>query len=78
MGKRRLRIGKRVTDEENLISLELKTIEESFLAVEVSKDDIEEVIARWTGIPVQSIKQEEASKALKYRREIAREYYFSA
>ena len=56
---------KRVTDEENLISLELKTIEESFLAVEVSKDDVEEVIARWTGIPVQSIKQEEASKLLK-------------
>ncbi|NNF00742.1 MAG: ATP-dependent Clp protease ATP-binding subunit [Pyrinomonadaceae bacterium] len=56
---------KRVTDEENLISLELKTIEESFLAVEVSKDDVEEVIARWTGIPIQSIKQEEASKLLK-------------
>ena len=56
---------KRVTDEENLISLELKTIEESFLAVEVSKDDVEEVVARWTGIPVQSIKQEEASKLLK-------------
>ena len=56
---------KRVTDEENLISLELKTIEESFLAVEVSKDDVEEVVARWTGIPVQSIKQEEATKLLK-------------
>jgi ATP-dependent Clp protease ATP-binding subunit ClpC len=45
--------------------LELKTLEDSFFAVEVTKDDVEEVIARWTGIPVQSIRQEEASKLLK-------------
>lgn len=56
---------KRATDEDKLISLELKNLEDSFLAVEVSKDDVEEVVARWTGIPVQSIKQEEASKLLK-------------
>ena len=43
----------------------LTTLEDSFFAVEVSKDDVEEVVARWTGIPVQSIKQEEASKLLK-------------
>ena len=40
-------------------------MEDSFFAVEVSKDDVEEVVARWTGIPIQSIKQEEASKLLK-------------
>ena len=40
------------------------------LDVEVSKDDVEEVIARWTGIPVQSIKQEEASKLLKIEEEL--------
>jgi ATP-dependent Clp protease ATP-binding subunit ClpC len=56
---------KRATDEDKLISLELKTLEDSFFAVEVSKDDVEEVVARWTGIPVQSIKQEEAGKLLK-------------
>ncbi len=56
---------KRATDEDKLISLELKTLEDSFFAVEVSKDDVEEVVARWTGIPIQSIKQEEASKLLK-------------
>jgi ATP-dependent Clp protease ATP-binding subunit ClpC len=47
---------KKVTDEENLISFELETFDDSFFAVEVTKDDVEEVIARWTGIPVQSIK----------------------
>ncbi len=61
---------KSVTDEDKLISLELKTIEDSFLSVEVTKDDVEEVIARWTGIPVQSIKQEEASKLLKIEGEL--------
>ncbi len=61
---------KRATDEDKLISLELKTIEDSFFAVEVSKDDVEEVIARWTGIPVQSIRQEEATKLLKIEEEL--------
>ncbi len=61
---------KSVTDEDKLISLELKTIEDSFLSVEVTKDDVESVIARWTGIPVQSIKQEEASKLLKIEDEL--------
>ncbi|MEZ5306117.1 MAG: ATP-dependent Clp protease ATP-binding subunit [Pyrinomonadaceae bacterium] len=61
---------KRATDEDKLISLELKTIEDSFFAVEVSRDDVEEVIARWTGIPVQSIHQEEAAKLLKIESEL--------
>ena len=61
---------KSVTNDDKLISLELKTIEDSFLEVEVTKDDIEEVIARWTGIPSQSIKQEEGSKLLKIEKEL--------
>lgn len=61
---------KRATDEDKLISLELKTLDDSFFAVEVSKDDVEEVVARWTGIPIQSIKQEEASKLLKIEDEL--------
>ncbi len=61
---------KRATDEDKLISLELKSLEDSFLSVEVSKDDVEDVIARWTGIPVQSIKQEEAGKLLKIEDEL--------
>src|SRR5688572_15999230 len=33
--------------------------DEMLLSVEVTRDDIEEVIARWTGIPVMSLKEEE-------------------
>jgi ATP-dependent Clp protease ATP-binding subunit ClpC len=64
---------KRATsNEDKLIALELQNLEESFIAVEVSKEDVEEVIARWTGIPVQSIKQEEAQKLLKIEDELHR------
>jgi ATP-dependent Clp protease ATP-binding subunit ClpC len=51
-------------NEDQIISYELQTLEDSFLAVEVSKDDVEDVIARWTGVPVASIKQDEAAKLL--------------
>jgi ATP-dependent Clp protease ATP-binding subunit ClpC len=64
---------KRATaNEDKLIALELQNLEDSFIAVEVSKEDVEEVIARWTGIPVQSIKQEEAQKLLKIEAELHR------
>jgi ATP-dependent Clp protease ATP-binding subunit ClpC len=57
---------KRATvDEEKLLSFELKSLEDSFFAVEVTKEDVEDVIARWTGIPITSIKQEESQKLLK-------------
>ena len=52
-------------NEDQLISYELQTLEDSFFAVEVTRDDVEEVIARWTGIPVASIKLEEAEKLMK-------------
>ena len=56
---------KRVTaSDEQLLALELENLEDSFFAVEVTKDDVEEVIARWTGIPVSAIKQEESKKLL--------------
>lgn len=62
---------KRATiDEEKLLSFELQNLENSFFAVEVSKEDVEEVIARWTGIPVTAIKQEEAQKLLKIESEL--------
>jgi len=63
---------KRVTNEDQLLAFELKSLEDSFFAVEVSKDDVEEVIARWTGIPLQSIKQEEAKKLLNIETELHR------
>ncbi|HEY0385700.1 MAG TPA: ATP-dependent Clp protease ATP-binding subunit, partial [Pyrinomonadaceae bacterium] len=39
--------------------------EETIVAAEVTKDDIEEVIARWTGIPIMSLKEEETQKLLR-------------
>ncbi|MEQ1644423.1 MAG: ATP-dependent Clp protease ATP-binding subunit, partial [Pyrinomonadaceae bacterium] len=51
-------------NEEQLISYELSSLEDSFFAVEVTKDDVDEVIARWTGVPVSSVKQQEAEKLM--------------
>jgi len=51
-------------NEDQLISYELRSLEDSFFAVEVTKDDVDEVIARWTGVPVTSVKQQEAEKLL--------------
>lgn len=51
-------------NEDQLISLELQSLDESFFAVEVTKDDVDDVIARWTGVPVASVKQQEAEKLL--------------
>ncbi|HXJ92753.1 MAG TPA: ATP-dependent Clp protease ATP-binding subunit [Terriglobia bacterium] len=38
----------------------------------VTRDDIEEVVARWTGVPVTSIKEEEMSKLLRIEEELHR------
>ena len=57
-------------NEDQLISYELQTIEDSFFSVEVTKDDVDEVIARWTGVPVSSIKLEEAQKLLSIENEL--------
>ena len=40
------------------------------LSYEVSKDDIEDVIARWTGIPITSLKEEETQKLLRVEAEL--------
>ncbi len=56
--------------EEQLISLELETMEDSFFAVEVTADDVEAVIARWTGIPVQAVKQDETKKLLEIEKHL--------
>jgi len=36
----------------------------------VTKDDIEEVVAKWTGVPMTSIKEEEVSKLLRIEEEL--------
>lgn len=57
-------------NEDQIISYELKTLEDSFFAVEVTKDDVDQVIARWTGVPVSSVKLEEAKKLLSIETEL--------
>jgi ATP-dependent Clp protease ATP-binding subunit ClpC len=44
--------------------------DESIATAEVTKDDIEEVIARWTGIPITSLKEEETQKLLRVEQEL--------
>ena len=61
---------KRVASEDQVVNLELETLEDSFFAVEVSKADVDEVISRWTGVPVSSIKEEEAAKLLEIENEL--------
>ena len=64
---------KRATaSEDQIISYELESLEDSFYAVEVTKDDVEEVISRWTGVPVSAIKEEEAKKLLNIELELHR------
>ena len=59
-----------MANEEQLLAFELNSISDSFLAVEVTREDVEEVIARWTGIPLQRVKQEEAKKLLQIEAEL--------
>ncbi|MFN6962483.1 MAG: ATP-dependent Clp protease ATP-binding subunit [Pyrinomonadaceae bacterium] len=61
---------KRGADSEQLINLEIETLEDSFFTVEVGKSDVDEVISRWTGIPVTSVGQDEAAKLLGIEKEL--------
>ena len=44
--------------------------EDELVSAEVTRDDIEEVIARWTGIPVTSLKEGETQKLLRIELEL--------
>src|SRR5687767_9758550 len=46
--------------------------EDAIVSAEVTRDDIEEVIARWTGIPVTSLKEEDTKKLLRIEMELHR------
>jgi ATP-dependent Clp protease ATP-binding subunit ClpC len=46
--------------------------EDALVSAEVTRDDIEEVIARWTGIPITSLKEEETQKLLRIEVELHR------
>ena len=44
--------------------------EDTIVMAEVSRADVEEVIARWTGIPITSLKEEESKKLLRIETEL--------
>ncbi|HEV8371194.1 MAG TPA: ATP-dependent Clp protease ATP-binding subunit [Pyrinomonadaceae bacterium] len=46
--------------------------EDALVSAEVTRDDVEDVIARWTGIPVTSLKEEETQKLLRIETELHR------
>jgi len=47
-----------------------QTDEDALVSAEVTRDDVEDVIARWTGIPVTSLKEEETRKLLRIESEL--------
>ncbi|HZE71605.1 MAG TPA: ATP-dependent Clp protease ATP-binding subunit [Pyrinomonadaceae bacterium] len=51
-------------------TLNRNTEEDALVSAEVTRDDVEEVIARWTGIPVTSLKEEETQKLLRIETEL--------
>ncbi|MFL6336033.1 MAG: ATP-dependent Clp protease ATP-binding subunit [Pyrinomonadaceae bacterium] len=53
-----------------LTSSPLAEEDDLIMSVEVTKDDIEDVIARWTGIPITSLKEEETQKLLRTEEEL--------
>src|SRR5213082_1391535 len=57
-------------ERENMRQLREKyNLDESSAGV-VTKDDIEDVVARWTGVPMTSIKEEEIAKLLRIEEEL--------
>jgi ATP-dependent Clp protease ATP-binding subunit ClpC len=57
-------------ERENLRLLREKyNIDETAMGV-VTREDVEEVVSRWTGVPVTSIKEEESSKLLRIEEEL--------
>jgi ATP-dependent Clp protease ATP-binding subunit ClpC len=48
----------------------VRTTDDAIVSAQVTRDDVEEVIARWTGIPVTSLKEEEQRKLLRIEAEL--------
>ena len=57
-------------ERENLRALRKKYDLDDAVAASVDKNDIEDVVARWTGVPMTSIKEEELSKLLRLEEEL--------
>jgi ATP-dependent Clp protease ATP-binding subunit ClpC len=48
----------------------LRANQDALVCAEVTRDDVEDVIARWTGIPVTSLKEEETQRLLRIEIEL--------
>jgi len=57
-------------ERENLRKLREKHNVDESATASVTKDDIEDVVARWTGVPMTSIKEEEMAKLLRMEDEL--------
>ena len=57
-------------ERENLHHLRKRQELEQTMTATVDKDDIEEVVARWTGVPMTSIKEEEMVKLLRIEEDL--------
>ena len=55
---------------DSLATARLSEEDDVLLSAAVTRDDIEDVIARWTGIPVTSLKEEEQKKLLRIEAEL--------
>ncbi|MDQ1613646.1 MAG: ATP-dependent Clp protease ATP-binding subunit ClpC [Pyrinomonadaceae bacterium] len=55
---------------DNLTGARIHEEDDILVSVSVTKDDVEDVIARWTGIPVNSLKEEETQKLLRTESEL--------
>jgi ATP-dependent Clp protease ATP-binding subunit ClpC len=61
---------KQTANEEQLLSLEINSFEDSYVSVEVRKADVDEVISRWTGIPVAAVGQDESKRLMEIETEL--------
>lgn len=56
--------------EEDWMNYDPTRYEPSVSPLEVTKNDVEEVIARWTGIPISAVQEDEASKLGRIEKEL--------
>ena len=57
-------------ERENLKGLQSKYDIEEAVTSRVTREDIEEIVSRWTGVPITAIKEEESSKLLRFEEEL--------
>ena len=57
-------------EPDSAFGIEEESDDDELVSAQVTRDDVEEVIARWTGIPVTSLKEEETHKLLRIELEL--------